>query len=98
MSTTRSTDLVGRDAELEELISRLGIRASTTSPTGTSTYADSRTVLPGRGRRSRQDETADRAPRRRPRGGLAGAGRALPRLRPTGPCPISPSPRSSVAS
>lgn len=40
VSTTRSTDLVGRDAELEELISRLGIRAS-----GASSYADSRTVL-----------------------------------------------------
>ncbi|WP_051204249.1 MULTISPECIES: helix-turn-helix transcriptional regulator [Nocardioides] len=31
MSTTRSTDLVGRDAELEDLISRLGIRASAAS-------------------------------------------------------------------
>ncbi|EON22644.1 regulatory protein, LuxR [Nocardioides sp. CF8] len=31
VSTTRSTDLVGRDAELEDLISRLGIRASAAS-------------------------------------------------------------------
>ncbi|MEO5664758.1 MAG: AAA family ATPase [Nocardioides sp.] len=41
VSTSRSTDLVGRDAELEELISRLGIRASGPS----ASYADSRTVL-----------------------------------------------------
>jgi DNA-binding CsgD family transcriptional regulator len=40
VSTTRSTDLVGRDAELEELISRLGIRASADSA-----YGESRAVL-----------------------------------------------------
>ncbi|MEO7626250.1 MAG: ATP-binding protein, partial [Nocardioides sp.] len=43
MSTSRSTDLVGRDAELEELISRLGIRASGSG--AVTSYADSRTVL-----------------------------------------------------
>ena len=40
VSTSRSTDLVGRDAELEELISRLGIRASAAGP-----GRDSRAVL-----------------------------------------------------
>lgn len=40
VSTSRSTDLVGRDAELEELISRLGIRASAAS-----LGRDSRAVL-----------------------------------------------------
>ena len=40
VSTSRSTDLVGRDAELEELISQLGIRAS-----GASLTRDSRAVL-----------------------------------------------------
>ncbi len=40
VSTSRSTDLVGRDAELAELISQLGIRAS-----GASLTRDSRSVL-----------------------------------------------------
>src|SRR5680860_300737 len=46
VSTTRSTDLRARDAELEELISRLGIRAPADSAVeAVSPYADSRTVL-----------------------------------------------------
>ena len=67
--------LVGRDAELEQLCSTLGISASGRHrPTALGRP-------PRRRRRRRQDPPADRAPRPRRRRGLAGPGRPLPRLR-----------------
>ena len=86
-----TTTLVGRDAELAELASLLGVRPSAAGPQP----QPARVLLAGR-RRRRQDPPADRAarPRRRPRAGRSSPVTASTSA--TARCPTSPSPRCSA--